>query len=78
MTAPPVPVPTSGFWAATASEVPALPPLDGDEIPDTEPAPDTDEAPAVIDAARVPSLPWAEEVPTAVQCPHPHTSEASK
>lgn len=47
------------------------PPPD-DEVPDTEPAP------VVIDAARVPSLPWAEEVPTAVQCPHPHTSEVSK
>ena len=48
------------------------PPVDTDKIPDTE------RAPKIVDAARVPSLPWAEEVPTAIQCPHPHTSEVSK
>ena len=79
MTAPIVPVPGSGFWAAAASEVPILPPPDGDEIPDTEPAPDTDEAPAVVDVERVPSLVFDEdEKVTAVRVPHPHNSEVSK
>ena len=65
MTAPIVPVPASGFWAATVTAVPALPlPDDTDEIPDTDPAP------PVVPVERVPSLPWAEEVPTGVQCPH--------
>ena len=58
MTAPIVPVPGSGFWAASVSEVPALPPPR-----DTDEAPDTDPAPAVV---------------AAVECPHPHQSEASK
>ena len=48
MTAPIVPVPGSGFWATSVSEVPALPPLDGDEIPDTDPAP------VVVDAVECP------------------------
>ncbi len=73
MTAPVVPVPASGFWAAAASEAPILPPLDGDEIPDTEPAPMT------VDVSRVPSLVFDEdEKITAVRVPHPHNSEVSK
>ena len=73
MTAPVVPVPASGFWAAAASETPILPPPDGDEIPDTERAPKT------IDVPRVPSTVFDEdEKVTAIQVPHPHTSEVSK
>ena len=73
MTAPPVPVPVTGFWAAPVSQTPALPPLDEDEVPDTEPAP------MVVDVSRVPSLIFDEdEKVTAVRVPHPHTSEVSK
>lgn len=49
------------------------PPLPSSSPPvGTEEVPDTDPAPVVVDVPRVPSLPWTEETPTAVERPHPH------
>ena len=64
-----VPVPLSGFWAASVSEVPAHPPpCDTDEIPPTDPAPPTP-------TERVPSMTEEDfarhEAVTAIRCPHP-------
>lgn len=46
------------------------PPADTEEIPPTDPAP------PVLEIPRVPSMPWAEEAATAVECPHPHPHQS--